>query len=171
MPQLIGKRLDIAKSDLKSLDVEEEQIDDVGGGTFGAVDETNWTVCDQEPGSGAELSDRVRLLIARTCGPGDIFEASATTAPTPTGQVPNPKVVGSNPTSQPCDVAGHRGQMPQGIMDDFFFGCPVGAPLGAHFRNAELTPNRLFDPGVGESLAGRVRNRRRRARGEYFPSR
>ena len=78
MPQLIGKRLDIAKGDLKSLDVEEEQIEVVGGGTFGAVDQSNWTVCDQEPGSGAELSDCLRLLVVRTCGPGDTFSLAVT---------------------------------------------------------------------------------------------
>lgn len=81
-PELIGKRLDIAKSDLEGLGVDEENIQVVGGGTFGALDESNWIVCDQEPEAGEELSDTPRLLIDRTCATEDTFEAVSSPEPT-----------------------------------------------------------------------------------------
>lgn len=83
MPDLIGKRLDIARSDLKELGLEDgESIEVVGGGTFGALDESNWTVCDQEPKAKGEIGENVRVLIDRTCGSEDSFDAVATPAPT-----------------------------------------------------------------------------------------
>jgi hypothetical protein len=80
-PKVVGKRLDIAKSDLESVGVEEDAIEVVGGGTFGAIDESNWIVCDQEPEAGVELSREPRLLIDRNCGPEDSFEAAGSPQP------------------------------------------------------------------------------------------
>jgi hypothetical protein len=109
-PKLVGKRLDIAKSDLKGAGVDEEKIQVVGGGAFGALDESNWTVCDQEPDAGVELSDAPRLLIDRTCGAEDTFEAAAGT-PAPTSEAPRAEspaatapTVSASPAGPPPEV-------------------------------------------------------------------
>lgn len=64
LPEVIGERLDVAESNLDHLGIAYEEI---GGGTFGVVVASNWTVCDQRPGPGEE-ADSVELIIAR---PGD----------------------------------------------------------------------------------------------------
>ncbi len=48
MPDLTAKRLDIALSDLDRAGYGDEP-EVLGGGMFGVVDESNWTVCDQAP--------------------------------------------------------------------------------------------------------------------------
>ena len=112
-PKLVGKRLDIAKSDLKGAGVDEAKIEVIGGGAFGALDESNWTVCDQEPDAGVELTDAPRLLIDRTCGPEDSFEASATPAP---GSPDAPAGEGlAAPT--PSDTASPAGPPPEVKVD------------------------------------------------------
>ncbi len=70
MPDLVGKRLDVAKSDLAAIGVSENDIEVVGGGVFGVITEANWTVCEQEPPSGSEPNG-VRLIVDRVCGGGD----------------------------------------------------------------------------------------------------
>lgn len=66
MPDLAGKRLDIAQSDLGRAGYDDE-AEVIGGGTFGVLDESNWTVCDQEPDPGTTLSSTPRLTVDRTC--------------------------------------------------------------------------------------------------------
>lgn len=102
-PKVIGKRLDIAKSDLESVGVEEEAIEVVGGGTVGAIDESNWIVCDQEPEAGVELSGEPRLLIDRNCGPEDVFEAASPRAASPeadTAQDGSPASITPSPSPE-----------------------------------------------------------------------
>ena len=38
----------------------------VGGGLFGVIVTSDWTVCEQSPPAGA-LAARVKLVIARSC--------------------------------------------------------------------------------------------------------
>jgi hypothetical protein len=64
LPDVVGERLDVAESDLDDLGIDYEAI---GGGTFGVVVASNWTVCDQRP-TAAEEASSVKLIIAR---PGD----------------------------------------------------------------------------------------------------
>jgi hypothetical protein len=64
LPDLVGERLDVAESDLDDLGIAYEEI---GGGTFGVVIKSNWTVCAQQPKAGQEAQS-VKLIIAR---PGD----------------------------------------------------------------------------------------------------
>lgn len=66
MPSVIGERLDVAYSDLKAVGVEQGDIEVVGGGTFGVLDESNWQVCEQRPAAGGDIAN-VRLVIDRTC--------------------------------------------------------------------------------------------------------
>lgn len=66
MPSVTGERLDVAYSDLKAVGVEQADIEVVGGGTFGVLDESNWQVCEQRPAAGGDIAN-VRLVIDRSC--------------------------------------------------------------------------------------------------------
>ena len=48
MPDVTGKKLDVAKSAIKDAGFEDEVKVD-GGGVFGVIKESNWEVCDQSP--------------------------------------------------------------------------------------------------------------------------
>jgi hypothetical protein len=62
--------LDIALSDIKRAGFEDE-VEVVGGGAFGVVDESAWTVCEQEPAAGSTIGSAPRLVVDRTCDTGD----------------------------------------------------------------------------------------------------
>jgi hypothetical protein len=66
VPNLIGERLDVAKDELREVGLRSRVI---GGGTFGVIVESNWTVCQTEPGpgSGAQKGNRVELIVDRVC--------------------------------------------------------------------------------------------------------
>ena len=66
MPPVIGERLDVAYSDLSAVGVDQGDVEIVGGGTFGVLDESNWQVCEQRPAAGAAI-EKVRLVIDRSC--------------------------------------------------------------------------------------------------------
>jgi len=70
MPNLTAERLDVALSDLARAGYDEEP-EVLGGGTFGIVDESNWTVCDQEPAAGDVVSGTPRLTVERACDEQD----------------------------------------------------------------------------------------------------
>jgi hypothetical protein len=67
MPDVVGKRLDVAISDVKRAGIDDK-VEVLGGGVFGVVDESNWTVCSQEPGNGTEAPSAPRLTVERSCG-------------------------------------------------------------------------------------------------------
>ncbi|MGD8202436.1 PASTA domain-containing protein [Ornithinimicrobium sp. W1679] len=67
MPDVVGKSLDVANSDVERAGFGDE-VEVLGGGLFGIVDESNWTVCSQEPGGGSEITSAPRLTVDRTCG-------------------------------------------------------------------------------------------------------
>lgn len=96
MPDVVGARLDVAKSDLAVAGVDEDNIEVVGGGMFGVVVESNWTVCEQSPSAGEPASD-VRVVVDREC-PGDDGEADTNSTPeTTTTAAPST----SPPTTEP----------------------------------------------------------------------
>jgi hypothetical protein len=66
VPDLVGERLDVAEDDLESRGLAFAEI---GGGTFGIVVPSNWTVCETRPGAGASISKhgRVKLIVDRSC--------------------------------------------------------------------------------------------------------
>jgi hypothetical protein len=66
MPDLVGKRLDVALSDVERAGFDDE-VEVIGGGMFDVVDESNWTVCTQEPASGSPLSAPPRVTVERSC--------------------------------------------------------------------------------------------------------
>jgi hypothetical protein len=63
IPALQGKRLDVAEELAKEARVPYKII---GGGLFGVIVTSDWTVCEQSPPAGA-LAARVKLVIARSC--------------------------------------------------------------------------------------------------------
>src|SRR5579871_4654848 len=58
-PNEIGKRLDVAESDLEESHLPYQVI---GGGTFGVVVPSHWTVCETEPKAGAHTSKKIKLI-------------------------------------------------------------------------------------------------------------
>jgi beta-lactam-binding protein with PASTA domain len=65
VPDVVGNRLDVAQ---ETLDDRGLSYETVGGGTFGIVVTSNWTVCEQEPAAGRRAK-RVELVVARWCPP------------------------------------------------------------------------------------------------------
>lgn len=75
MPDVVGEQLDVAQSDIERAGFEDD-VEVVGGGMFGVVDESNWQVCEQLPAAGEVVTDVPRLTVDRSCddakdGPGD----------------------------------------------------------------------------------------------------
>lgn len=66
MPNVTGAQLDVALSDISraGFDGDPEVL---GGGTFGVVNESNWTVCDQLPAAGEAITATPRLTVDRSC--------------------------------------------------------------------------------------------------------
>lgn len=71
MPDVVGKTLDVALSDLDRAGVNEDDVEVAGGGLFGIVDKSNWQVCEQLPESGATVDGEPRLVVDRSCGEDD----------------------------------------------------------------------------------------------------
>lgn len=70
MPDLVGMKLDAAKTGVQKAGFDEDvEVD--GGGMFGIVVESNWTVCSQEPASGEDITDAPQLTVDRSCGDDD----------------------------------------------------------------------------------------------------
>jgi beta-lactam-binding protein with PASTA domain len=65
VPDVRGKRLDVAERRLDSLGLDYERV---GGGAFGIVVRSNWTVCDQRPRAGVTAAE-VTLVVGRHCPP------------------------------------------------------------------------------------------------------
>ncbi|WP_377645134.1 PASTA domain-containing protein [Oryzobacter terrae] len=89
MPDVVGKTLDLAKSDVKRAGIEDD-VEVLGGGMLGILVESNWTVCGQEPATGSPVSDPPRLTVDRGCEGegGESVEPEPTPAPETTAQEP-----------------------------------------------------------------------------------
>lgn len=66
MPDVAGTQLDAAKSDIERAGFGGE-VEVLGGGMFGIVNESNWQVCEQLPPAGETVTDTPRLTVARSC--------------------------------------------------------------------------------------------------------
>lgn len=73
VPNVVGQRLDVAEGQVKDAGL---QYVEVGGGAFGIVVKSNWTVCSTDPSSGSTAS-KVRLIVDRTCGESSTSPASS----------------------------------------------------------------------------------------------
>ncbi|WP_110207177.1 DUF4839 domain-containing protein [Nocardioides daejeonensis] len=66
MPDVVGIRLDVAKSDIEQAGVDDE-VEVVSDGLFGVLKESNWTVCEQQPQAGDPVTTAPRLTVDRSC--------------------------------------------------------------------------------------------------------
>src|SRR4051794_41053781 len=66
MPDVTGKKLDVAQSDIKRAGFEGKP-EVLGGGVFGVIKESNWEVCEQTPAPGELLTKAPRLKVDRGC--------------------------------------------------------------------------------------------------------
>ena len=95
MPNVVGKQLDVAKSDVARAGIDDE-VEVLGGGMLGVVVESNWTVCNQEPPSGSPISGPPRLTVDRTCEAGGSPDPKSSAVkseaePTPPKAEPTPR--------------------------------------------------------------------------------
>jgi hypothetical protein len=66
VPNEVGERLDVAEDDLRSKGLTFREV---GGGSFGIVVRSNWTVCRSKPSAGTNVNEGavVRLIVDRSC--------------------------------------------------------------------------------------------------------
>jgi hypothetical protein len=112
MPDVVGERLDVAQSDLSAAGVDEDDVEVVGGGTFGVVDESNWTVCEQSPAAGSAAND-VRVVVDRSCDE-EGAETETTTSPTTT----SPSTTAAPTTTSPPSPAPALMTLPDAVGMD-----------------------------------------------------
>ena len=86
MPDVTGKRLDVAKKDIKSAGIDESVKVD-GGGIFGVIDDSNWIVCSQSPAAGKPVSAKPEVKVDRSCE-DDTAAASPSTTATQSAETP-----------------------------------------------------------------------------------
>ena len=102
MPDVTGKRLDVAKDDIKAAGFEDK-VKVLGGGVFGVLKDSNWEVCQQTPPAGKPLTDTPRLTIERDCNKDN---PTPSEAPTPEESVsPSPRPSPSSIASPPAKAA------------------------------------------------------------------
>lgn len=68
MPDVTGEKLDVAYEAIADAGLDDKdkvQVD--GGGMFGVVKESNWTVCEQTPAAGEPMPDEPSLKVDRSC--------------------------------------------------------------------------------------------------------
>ena len=101
MPPVVGLKLDVALSDIERAGFSKE-VEVLGGGIFGVLDKSNWTVCDQQPAAGVEITDQPRLTVDRACGEASAPSPATTGASAPSPAGPSSAVAPSSaPGSEP----------------------------------------------------------------------
>jgi hypothetical protein len=71
-PNVVGQKLDVAEKAVKAAGFASEVE---GGGTFGVVVESNWTVCEQRP----KGDKKIVLVVDRECSVGVKADSTTTT--------------------------------------------------------------------------------------------
>jgi beta-lactam-binding protein with PASTA domain len=122
VPDVVGERLDVAKSVMSDAGYDTESL---GGGVVGIVDESNWTVCETRPAGGSTDGGTVKLIVDRTC------DSAAAAVETVSGESPTAEAVSTpevkkKPKSKPAgprakriavpDVTGMDHQLAQDTM-------------------------------------------------------
>jgi len=82
MPNVVGKKLDVALSDVDRAGVNKDDVEVVGGGVFGVVDKSNWVVCEQSPAAGSAVTGKPRFTVDRSCS--DVTPAPPSSPAEPT---------------------------------------------------------------------------------------
>jgi hypothetical protein len=130
MPEVVSMRLDVALSDIERAGFEDE-VEVIGGGMFGVVDESNWVVCDQDPAASEEISGAPRLTVDRSCDDEDSAatqdDADTTAEPTPAASSTPTKR--PKPTKKPAANTGGGNKGNNGNVDTFVMPSTVGMVL------------------------------------------
>lgn len=107
MPAVVSMRLDVALSDIERAGFKDE-VEVIGGGMFGVVDESNWVVCGQEPATSEEVSGAPRLTVDRSCDGEDPAAGhdNADTASEPTPAASPAPTKKPKPTKKPAANTG-----------------------------------------------------------------
>jgi beta-lactam-binding protein with PASTA domain len=118
VPDVTGDRLDVAKSELSDAGFDTEEI---GGGTFGIINESNWTVCETDPPAGATGGGKVKLIVDRECSTTTTGGSSADEEPTPDStpkatETPDPEPTAEVERVRVPDVRGMDHQAAQNRM-------------------------------------------------------
>lgn len=87
VPDVVGERLDVAKSVMSDAGYDTESL---GGGVVGIVDESNWTLCETRPAGGATDGGTVKLIVDRTC------DSAAAAVETVSGESPTAEAVATS---------------------------------------------------------------------------
>lgn len=94
MPDVTGKKLDIAQSDIKRAGFAQD-VEVLGGGAFGVLKESNWEVCEQTPAPGKPLTEAPRLTVERDCSKDDAKPTGDLSASPSEGPSPEPEATES----------------------------------------------------------------------------
>lgn len=119
MPDVMGRRLDVALSEIKRAGFEDK-VEVVGRGTFGIVNKSNWKVCDQSPAAGQVLKGAPRVTVDRSCGDGatkstdGVTESTTTTSPPP--PTAPPATTAAPTTAPPATMAAPTTAKPQPLV-------------------------------------------------------
>lgn len=106
MPDVTGKKLDVAKGDIKDAGFDDE-VKVAGGGLFGVVMESNWTVCDQSPPAGKSVTGSPRLTVKRSCDdepqkPSEAPSSSSSETPSASpSETPEPEATQTSDPEEP----------------------------------------------------------------------
>jgi len=120
-PSVVGSRLDVAYSDFNALGIGESDIEVVGGGTFGILDESNWTVCEQQPAGNTPLEEPYRFIVNRTCPDSEVVDEESLVevesgTPSPGASVAA-EAVPDSPTIFTASVQGNIADMRKDLSD------------------------------------------------------
>lgn len=155
MPDVGGKRLDVALSDIEGAGFQDK-VDVLGGGVFGIVDKSNWEVCEQTPAPGAPLTKAPRLTVERECKQDDpspstdpSAEPQETVAASPTTQTPltirnSPELKALLAVDDPC----HEKAAPFAVKyDDRTIEFDASVALVAQHGDTKTRYDFLISPG------------------------
>lgn len=98
MPDVVGVPLDRAKSDIERAGYSSE-LEVLGGGMFGILDDAAWVVCEQLPAEGKVILEQPRLTVDRSCGDE---EESVEEVQSDAESTPNPSI-GANAVDTTVD--------------------------------------------------------------------
>jgi hypothetical protein len=97
MPDVTGKRLDVAKQAIKDAGFSDDPKV-LGGGVLGVVVDANWTVCSQSPAAGASVTDKPELTVDRSC------DSSSSPSSSPTGEPSSSQPAPTTPAAKTLTV-------------------------------------------------------------------
>lgn len=148
MPDLAGKKLDVALSDIERAGFEDD-VDVVGGGVLGIINKSNWEVCEQTPAPGEPLTEAPRLTVERDCDKDDA-EPSESPSPEPTrtltptqAPIPAPTLSAEPPLAAATDIT------VDALLDKLNSANMGGIKVGDRFRfTGELFQSDLWGTGA-----------------------